>query len=66
MIFHPTSKDNLFHLAPIKVYKRVFKDCPITKKIDNFGYRVLSKEQKRMGQELPNQYDVKRQSTLHN
>ena len=62
MIFHPTNKNNIFHLAPILVYKRVFENCPITKKIDNFGFRVLSQEQKRMGQELPKQYDIERQS----
>lgn len=61
MIFHPTNKENIFHLSPIPVYKRRFINCPITKKIDNLGFRILSKEQKLMGQELPNQYDNKRQ-----
>jgi len=26
MIFHPTNKENIFNLAPIPVYKRVYKD----------------------------------------
>ena len=62
MIFHPTSKDNIFHLAPIPVYKRVFKNDVITSMAYDFGLEILDTEQKQMGQELPGQYDLDRQS----
>ena len=61
MIFHPTNKENIFHLAPIPVYKRRYVDCPVTKKINKLGFKILTQEQKRMGQELPDKYDKHRQ-----
>ena len=62
MIFHPTSKDNIFHLAPIPVYKRIFRNDVITSMAYDFGLEILDAEQKQMGQELPGQYDLDRQS----
>ncbi len=61
MIFHPTSKDNIFHLAPIPVFKKVYEDDIITNRVYDFGLQILDAEQRRMGQELPGQYDVDRQ-----
>ena len=61
MIFHPTDKENIFNLAPIPVYKRVYEDDIITNRVYDFGLRVLNKDQKRMGQELPGRYDKDRQ-----
>ena len=46
MIFHPTNSDNIFHLAPIPVYKKVYKKDIITNRVYDFGLRVLSKEKK--------------------
>ena len=63
MIFHPTNSSNIFHLAPIPVYKKVYKKDIITNRVYDFGLRVLSKEQKRMGQELIDRYDEERYST---
>jgi hypothetical protein len=62
MIFHPTNKENIFNLAPIPVYKRVYEDDIITNRTYNFGLSILDAEQRRMGQELPGQYDNERQS----
>ena len=63
MIFHPTNSDNIFHLAPIPVYKKIYKKDIITNRVYDFGLRVLSKEQKRMGQELVDRFDDERYST---
>ena len=62
MIFHPTNKENIFNLAPIPVYKRVYKDDIVTNRAYQFGLNILDAEQRRMGQELPGQYDNERQS----
>ena len=57
MIFHPTSKENIFNLAPIPVYKRVYEDDIVTNRAYDFGLRILDAEQRRMGQELVDKYD---------
>ena len=62
MIFHPTNKKDVFHLAPIPVYKRVYEDDIVTQRAYDFGLRILDAEQRRMGQELPGQYDDERQN----
>ncbi len=60
--FKKTTKENIFHLAPIPIYKRVYKDCPITENIYHIGKRLLNPTQKLMGQELPGVYDTDRQA----
>ena len=49
MIFHPTDKKNIFNLAPIPVYKRVYENDIITNRAYNFGLSILDAEQRRMG-----------------
>jgi hypothetical protein len=56
-----TQDDYVFHLAPIPVYQRIFDDV-LTDKIYQLGLETLTDTQKRMGQELPQQYDEERQS----
>ena len=55
-----TSIQDIYHLAPIPLFKRVFDDN-ITTSVYNLGNKVLNEQQKRMGQELPGQYDRERQ-----
>ena len=63
MIFHPTGKKNIFNLAPYTSFiKEYMKNDIITNRAYNFGLSILDAEQRRMGQELPGQYDNKRQS----
>ena len=62
MIFHPTSNKDIFHLAPIPIYKRVYENDIVTNRAYNFGLSILDAEQRKMGQELPGQYDNERQS----
>ena len=62
MIFHPTNKKNIFNLAPISVYKKVYENDIITNRTYDFGLRILDAEQKRMGQELVDRYDSERYS----
>jgi hypothetical protein len=57
-----TKDENVFYLAPIPVYKRVFED-EISDYVYNLGLKNLSSTQQRMGQELPHKYDSERQST---
>ena len=56
-----TSIQDIYHLAPIPLFKRVFDDN-ITTSVYNLGNKVLNEQQKRMGQELPGQYDRERQA----
>ena len=58
----PTSQPNLFHLAPIPVYMKVFGDDEFHDEVYTFGFENLTPQQKLMGQELPEQYDINRQS----
>ena len=63
MIFHPTNKENIFNLAPIPVYKRIYENDIVTNKAYDFGLRILDAEQRRMGQELVDRFDSERYST---
>jgi hypothetical protein len=58
----PTLDEYVFQLAPIPVYQRIFDDV-LTDKVYKLGLEALDDTQKRMGQELPLQYDSERQST---
>lgn len=57
-----TESENIFQLAPIPVYKRIYDD-PISDKVFDLGMEVLNDTQKRMGQELPGVYDSERQKS---
>ena len=61
----PTNYNNLYHLAPIPVYMKVFGDDELHDKVYTFGFENLTEQQKLMGQELPEQYDTERQSNYH-
>lgn len=56
------AKDSTFYLAPIPVYKRLYEDN-IADDVYDLGLKVLTPQQKRMGQELPDQYDSTRQES---
>ena len=58
---HKTNNPNIFHLAPIPIYQRVFEGG-LEDEVYNIGFNNLTPTQKRMGQELPNQYDSERYS----
>jgi hypothetical protein len=60
---YPTGTPNLYHLAPIPVLMKVFEDHELHDHVYELGLRRLSARQKRMGQELPDQYDHERQAT---
>ena len=57
----PTENPYVFHLAPIPVYQRVYDD-KIADAAYEMGKERLNKDQKLMGQELPNRYDSERQA----
>ncbi|MBA3898753.1 MAG: hypothetical protein H0X62_00855 [Bacteroidetes bacterium] len=57
----PAGKENLFHLAPIPVFMKVFNDHSLHDEVYDFGLNSLSERQKLMGQELPERYDENRQ-----
>jgi hypothetical protein len=57
-----TNQSNIFHLAPIPVYMKIFDDHELHDEVFNLGFNTLSNQQKLMGQELPEQYDSERQS----
>lgn len=58
-----THQENIFHLAPIPLYIKQFDDHDLHDEVYNLGFDELTDEQKRMGQELPERYDIERQST---
>jgi|TARA_B100000780_G_scaffold49221_1_gene30511 hypothetical protein len=58
---YKTTEDNIFILAPTPLYKRVYENDIITNRVYDLGMRVLDRDQKLMGQELPKQYDLDRQ-----
>ena len=60
-----TDIENIFHLAPIPVYCKVFEDDELHKQVYDLGLEELSLQQKRMGQELPERYDEERQSSFN-
>ena len=41
---------------PFHIYKRVFENCPITENVYFLGKRILSSEQKLIGQSSPNNF----------
>ena len=50
-----TSQENLFHLAPIPVFMKVFTDDELQDEVYNFGFNARTNQQKLIGQELPEQ-----------
>jgi hypothetical protein len=54
--------DNIFHLAPVPVYSKVFDDHTFHDQVFDLGFSKLNDWQKRMGQELPEKYDSDRHS----
>jgi hypothetical protein len=58
----PSGDDNVFYLAPIPVYQRVFDD-KIADAVYALGMKELDDRQKLMGQELPSVYDTERQES---
>lgn len=58
--YYSSSEENIFYLAPIPLYKKVITDTTLIDKLFDLGNEVLTDKQKRMGQELPNQYDEER------
>lgn len=58
-----TPNENIFHLAPIPIYMKVFDDDTLQDEAFHLGLDVLSDKQKLMGQELPDTFDESRQST---
>lgn len=62
---HKTNHQDIFHLAPIPIYKRVFENDIITNKVYDLGLRILTNEQRKMGQELVGKVDTERDSNYH-
>jgi hypothetical protein len=58
-------KKNLYYLAPIPLYVKVFEDDILHDEIYNWGMEFLTDTEKQMGQELPEQYDFQRQDSLN-
>lgn len=58
----PSDKENIFHLAPIPLFMKVYDDHELNDEVYDFGLNKLSERQKLMGQELPEQYDKNRQT----
>jgi hypothetical protein len=58
----PTDTPNIFNLAPIPVYMKVFEDDGLQDAVYDLGLEKLNETQKLMGQELPDQYDEERYS----
>jgi hypothetical protein len=58
----PSGTTDIFHLAPIPVFMKVFEGDALHDEVYDFGLRHLNEKQKRMGQELPDQYDAERQA----
>ncbi len=57
----PTGIDNVYHLAPIPVFMKVYDDHELHDEVFQLGLDVLSPAQKKMGQELPEVFDLERQ-----
>lgn len=58
----PTDAPGVFYLAPIPVYQKMYEHDPLNDRVYELGFETLTETQKRMGQELPKQYDIERQS----
>ena len=61
----PSENTGVGYLAPIPIYQKIFDDDSLHEVIYEKGKLVLSSDQKRMGQELPDQYDAERQSIMN-
>lgn len=55
-----SNMDWIQYLAPIPVYKRQFDDDAFHERLFQLGFTELNDAQRRMGQELPGQYDKDR------
>ena len=55
-----SNMDWIQYLAPIPVYKRQFDDDAFHERLFQLGFTELNDAQRRMGQELPGQYDQER------
>ena len=62
--FLQTQEDHIFVLAPIPVWKETYNDEKLIKHLFDLGMNRLNPAQKLMGQELPDQYDLERQSIM--
>lgn len=60
----PTSQENLYYLAPVPVFMKIFEDEDLHSKVFEYGMENLTDAQKLMGQELPEQYDQSRQDAF--
>ena len=56
-----SNQQDIFHLAPVPVYMKVFDDHELHDYVFSLGFDKLSPAQKQMGQELPEQFDTERQ-----
>lgn len=56
-----SNQQDIFHLAPVPVYMKVFDDHELHDYVFDLGFEKLSPAQKQMGQELPEQFDTERQ-----
>ena len=61
-----TNKENIFHLAPIPVFMKIFEDGELHNEVFELGLNVLSEKQKLMGQEKPDIIDEERERLFKN
>jgi len=59
-----TDKENIYYLAPIPLYVKVFDDEDLHTETYDWGMENLTDIEKQMGQELPEQYDSQRQESI--
>ena len=59
---YPSEINDVYHLAPIPVYMKVFDDDDLHDRVFDLGYNSLDQVQRQMGQELPERYDTERHS----
>jgi hypothetical protein len=57
----PTEDADIFYLAPIPVFQKIYENDPLNDRVYKLGYETLDERQKLMGQELPGKYDSERQ-----
>lgn len=58
-----SDKKNLFYLAPVPVFVKIFEDEILHSQVYEYGMEFLTPSQKIMGQELPERYDSQRQES---
>jgi len=58
-----TEVQDIFYLAPIPVFFKIFNEPELHTKIYNLGLQNLNDQQRLMGQELPEVYDKERQDS---